>query len=62
MPVEELRALLASRYGLLVVNARDELRLVAVAEAVRPPLSVPAVGLAASTGWSHGAGAANWNH
>jgi len=59
--VEELRALLASRYGLLVVNARDELRLVAVAEAAAAAVGSPLWVWRPSTGLSHGAGAGQLN-
>jgi len=59
--VEELRALLASRYGLLVVTARDEARLLSVAASAAQEVGSPFWVWRHSTGLSRDSGAGQLN-
>ena len=59
--VEELRALLASRYGLLIINARDEARLLTVAASAARAVGSPFWVWRPSTGLSRDTGAGQLN-
>ena len=58
---EDLRALLASRYGLLIVNARDEMRLLAVVAEAATAVGSPCWVWRPSTGLSRDGGAGQIN-